>query len=91
LSTGRAAGEAPPIILTCGIYYAGGAVGALSAETLKQPVASLPYHIFEGYRQGGVIPENIVWGTCLTLLLFIFILNLAAILVRARIRARSLS
>lgn len=87
LSTGRAAGEAPPILLTAGIYYATGNLPK-GWDILKQPVANLPYHLAEGYRQGGVIPEAIVWGTCLTLMLFVLSLNIWAIMVRLRVRRK---
>lgn len=87
LSTGRAAGEAPPILLTAGIYYATGDLPR-GWNILKQPVANLPYHLAEGYRQGGVIPEEIVWGTCLTLMLFVLAINIWAIIVRARVRRK---
>lgn len=88
LSTGRAAGEAPPILLTAGIYFGTGAL-TFGWETLKQPVANLPYHLAEGYRQGTVIPEKIVWGTCLSLMLLVLLINLVAILVRARARSQA--
>lgn len=87
LSIGRAAGEAPPIFLTAGIYYSTAKLG-FDWDTFKQPVANLPYHLAEGYRQGGVIPEKIIWGTCLTLMLLVLLINLTAILLRARIRAK---
>jgi len=87
LSTGRAAGEAPPILLTAGIYYATGNLPK-GWDILKQPVANLPYHLAEGYRQGGVIPEEIVWGTCLTLMLFVLSLNIWAIMVRLGVRRK---
>ncbi len=89
LSTGRAAGEAPPILLTAGIYYSTGQL-EMNLETLRKPVANLPYHLAEGYRQGGVIPESIIWGTCVVLMGLVLLINLGAILVRARSRARSL-
>ncbi|MBV6457104.1 MAG: Phosphate transport system permease protein PstA [Fimbriimonadaceae bacterium] len=85
LSTGRAAGEAPPILLTAGIYFSSGPL-VFGWETLHQPVANLPYHLAEGYRQGGVIPERIIWGTCLSLLLLVLFINLGAIIVRSRLR-----
>jgi phosphate transport system permease protein len=87
LAAGRAAGEAPPILLTAGLYYSTEKLG-LSWETLSRPVANMPYHLAEGYRQGGVIPEGIIWGTCLTLMAFVLLINLGAILVRARARAK---
>lgn len=87
LAAGRAAGEAPPILLTAGIYYATGELPK-GWQILKQPVANLPYHLAEGYRQGGVIPEVIVWGTCLTLMLFVMSINIWAVLVRTRMRRK---
>jgi phosphate transport system permease protein len=81
LSSGRAAGETPPILLTAGIYYASGEL-AKGWQMLKQPVANLPYHLAEGYRQGGVIPEVIVWGTCLILTTLVLSINLGAIVIR---------
>jgi phosphate transport system permease protein len=87
LAVSRAAGEAPPILLTAGIYYSTVTPG-LSWETLKQPVANLPYHLAEAYRQSSVIPEDIVWGTCLVLMSFVLFVNLGAILVRANMRRR---
>lgn len=85
LMTGRAAGEAPLILLTASIYYTTEQV-TLNRETLFKPVMNLPYHLAEGYRQGGVIPERTIWGTCLTLLLFVLLLNLGAIIIRSRMR-----
>lgn len=87
LQTGRAAGEAPPILLTAGIYYSTGAL-TFGLETLKKPVANLPYHLAEGYRQGGVIPEKIIWGTCLTLMALVLLINLFSIIVRSVVRSR---
>jgi phosphate transport system permease protein len=87
LSTGRAAGEAPPILFTAGIYYSTAKL-TFDFEMLKKPVANLPYHLAEGYRQGSVIPEKTIWGTCLTLMLLVLLINLAAIIVRARARKR---
>ncbi len=87
LAVSRAAGEAPPILLTAGIYYST-VTPSLSLETWREPVANLPYHLAEAYRQSTTIPEGIVWGTCLVLMSFVLIVNLAAILVRASIRRK---
>lgn len=87
LTVARAAGEAPPILLTAAIYYSTEKL-SLGLETLKRPVANLPYHLAEGYRQGGVIPEKIIWGTCLTLMLFVLAINIVAIAIRSRARAK---
>lgn len=85
LVTGRAAGEAPPILLTAGIYYTTEQF-AFNKEALFKPVMNLPYHLAEGYRQGGVIPEKIIWGSCLTLISFVLLLNLGAIIARTKMR-----
>lgn len=87
LAAGRAVGEAPPILLTAGLYYSTEKL-TLNFDTLSKPVANLPYHLAEGYRQGGVIPEKIIWGTCLTLMMFVLLINLGAIIVRSRQRAK---
>ncbi len=88
LATGRSAGEAPPIFLTAGIYYTT-ANFSYTIEGLKEPVMNLPYHLTEGYRQGGKIPESIIWGTCLTLMTMVLCTNLAAILVRNQSRKKA--
>lgn len=88
LATSRAAGEAPPILLTAGIYYST-VTPRLSLDTLTQPVANLPYHLAEAYRQSTVIPEKTVWGTCLVLMSFVLLVNFTAVLVRTRYRKRN--
>ncbi|HRK21205.1 MAG TPA: phosphate ABC transporter permease PstA [Fimbriimonadaceae bacterium] len=90
LMTGRAAGEAPPILFTAGIYYSTAKL-TYDVDMIHKPVANLPYHLAEGYRQGGVIPEKIIWGTCLTLMLMVLLINLGAILVRSRMRWKQAS
>lgn len=90
LSSGRAAGEAAPIFLTAGIYYRSGEPPK-GWEMVTSGVENLPYHLAEGYRQGGTIPQNVIWGTCLTLLLLVLFINLGAILIRARSRRKRLA
>lgn len=90
LSSGRAAGEAAPIFLTAGIYYRSGDPPQ-GWDMVKSGIENLPYHLAEGYRQGGTIPQNIIWGTCLTLLLMVLFINLGAILIRARSRRKRLA
>lgn len=87
LTVARAAGEAPPILLTAGIYFSTAKLN-LDLEALRKPVANLPYHLAEGYRQGGVIPEKIIWGTCLVLMLFVVLVNLFSVIVRSRVRRK---
>jgi len=87
LTVARAAGEAPPILLTAGIYFSTAKL-SLDLEAVRKPVANLPYHLAEGYRQGGVIPEKIIWGTCLVLMLFVVSVNLFSVIVRSRVRRK---
>ncbi len=87
LTVARAAGEAPPILLTAGIYFSTAKL-SIDLETVRKPVANLPYHLAEGYRQGGVIPEKIIWGTCLVLMLFVVSVNLFSVIVRSRVRRK---
>ncbi|MCS7064814.1 MAG: phosphate ABC transporter permease PstA [Fimbriimonadales bacterium] len=89
LSLGRAAGEATPVLFTASIYYST-IEPALSWQTLRQPVANLPYYLAEGYRQPGVVPEHLIWGACLTLIILVLLLNAGAILIRSRTRRRYL-
>jgi len=90
LSTGRAAGEATPILLTASVYYRGGEPPR-GLEILFKGIENLPYHLAEGYRQGGKIPEKTIWGTCLVLMLLVLTINLGAIIVRARARRNRLA
>lgn len=84
LSSGRAAGEAPPIILTAGVFYA--TIEPQGFQRLTEPVMNLAYYVTEGLRQPGAIPDQFVWGASLMLMAIILVLNLGAILIRARIR-----
>ncbi|MDW8107574.1 MAG: phosphate ABC transporter permease PstA [Armatimonadota bacterium] len=89
LSLGRAAGEATPVLFTASIYYSTAQL-TLGWETLRQPVANLPYYLAEGYRQPGVVPDHLIWGACLTLIVLVLMMNAAAILIRTRARRRYL-
>jgi len=92
LSLGRAAGEAMPVLFTASIYYAS-TFPALSWDSLRQPVANLPYYLAEGYRQPGLVPEHLIWDACLTLLtliVLVLLLNVGAIVIRTRARRRYL-
>jgi len=89
LSLGRAVGEATPVLFTASVYYTT-AETTLGWDTLRQPVANLPYYLAEGYRQPGVVPERLIWGACLTLIMLTLLLNAGAILIRSRMRRRYL-
>lgn len=88
LATGRAAGEAPPILLTAGIYFQTGGFN-WSPTFYKQPVENLSYHLVSSFEQAGVIPDRIAWGTGFVLMCIILTINLGAIIVRSRARKRT--
>jgi len=89
LSLGRAVGEATPVLFPASVYYTTAEM-TLGWDTLRQPVANLPYYLAEGYRQPGVVPERLIWGACLTLIALTLLLNAGAILIRSRMRRRYL-
>ena len=84
LASGRAMGEAPPILLTAGIFYT--TIQPNFTEILSKPVMNLPYHVTEAIKQSSTFSEGQVWGTCLVLLCFMLLLNLVAIVLRSRYR-----
>jgi phosphate transport system permease protein len=87
LASGRAAGEAPPILLTAGIFYTTQQPRGLSIIT--EPVMNLPYHISEAVKQSGTFKEQTVWGTCLVLMAIILLVNALALYVRSSQRRKN--
>jgi phosphate transport system permease protein len=82
LGLARAAGETAPIMFTATIF-----AGATIPSGIKEnPVLSLPYHIFI-LAQDSFDPSvgAKVWGTALTLLGVVFLLNLIALPARLKI------
>jgi phosphate transport system permease protein len=86
LAVSRGAGEVAPIMFTGAAYY----LAHLPTKITDQ-FMELGYHIFVLSTQSPDIERTkpILFGTVLVLLLLTFLLNLAAILVRARIRSRT--
>jgi len=84
LSMGRAAGETAPIIFTAAV-----SVGQPLKlwETLSQPTPALPWNIYNLATEHQAVDEirHVQFGMVLTLVLLVLLLNLAAILLRARI------
>ena len=83
LAVSRAAGEVAPILFTGAAYYMAGLPRSLSDQFMD-----LGYHIFILSTQSPNIERTrpILYATVLVLLLLTFTLNIAAVLVRARIR-----
>jgi len=84
ISMGRAAGETAPIIFTAAV-----SVGRPLAvwQTLSQPTPALPWNIYNLATEHQAIDEirHVQYGMVLTLVALVLILNLTAIVMRARI------
>jgi phosphate transport system permease protein len=85
LSISRGAGEVAPIMFTGAAYF----LPYLPTSPTDQ-FMELGYHIFVMSTQSPDVDATrpILYGTVLVLLLLTFLLNLTAILIRARMRAR---
>ncbi len=84
ISMGRAAGETAPIIFTAAV-----SVGTPLKiwETLNQPTPALPWNIYNLCTEHEAVDEirHVQYGMVLTLVALVLLLNLFAILMRARI------
>ncbi|MFH0991191.1 MAG: phosphate ABC transporter permease PstA [bacterium] len=83
LGLGRAAGETAPILFTVAAFYLPKLPGSVFDQTM-----ALPYHLYVISTQVPGVPENVRFGTALVLLLLVLLLNLAAIIIRYRIRKK---
>jgi phosphate transport system permease protein len=84
ISIGRAAGETAPIIFTAAV-----SVGRPLAfwQTLSQPSPALSWNIYNLATEHEAVDEirHVQYGMVLTLVAMVLLLNLAAIILRARI------
>ncbi len=84
ISMGRAAGETAPIIFTAAV-----SIGAPIAllETLTQPTPALPWNIYNLCTEHEAVDEirHVQFGMVFTLIAIVLLLNLIAIIMRARI------
>ncbi len=84
ISMGRAAGETAPIIFTAAV-----SVGAPLKiwETLDQPTPALPWNIYNLCTEHEAVDEirHVQYGMVFTLVAIVLLLNLIAIVMRARI------
>jgi phosphate transport system permease protein len=85
LSVARGAGEVAPILFTGAAYF----LPYLPTSPTDQ-FMELGYHVFVLATQSPDVDATrpLLYGTVLVLLLLTFLLNLTAILIRARLRAR---
>lgn len=84
ISMGRAAGETAPIIFTAAVSV-GRPLTLL--ETLSEPTPALPWNIYNIATEHQAVDEirHVQFGMVLTLVVLVLLLNLTAILLRARI------
>lgn len=84
LAIGRAAGETAPILFTAAFY----ALTDPFPKSLLSPVLALPYQIYVMATEVPNVPPEHKWGAALVLVLVVLGLNLVAITLRARMRAK---
>jgi phosphate transport system permease protein len=87
ISMGRAAGETAPIIFTAAVSV-GRPLRAL--ETFTQPTPALSWNIYNLATEHAAVEEirHVQYGMVLVLVALVLLLNLTAIILRARISKR---
>ncbi len=83
LGISRTAGETAPILFTVAAFY----LPRLPKSIFDQCMA-LPYHLYVLSTQVPNVKPALQYGTALVLVGMVFLLNLVAIIVRARIRSK---
>ena len=84
LSISRAAGETAPILFTAAFY----SLSNPFPDSVRDPVLALPYQLFVMATEAPDVSDATKWATATVLVLLVLGLNLAAIVVRARLRGR---
>lgn len=79
----RAAGETAPILFTGATFFL-----PYLPQSPLDPTMALPYHLFVISTQVPGMPVQIQYGTVLVLLVFVLAMNVAATMIRSRVRAR---
>ncbi len=85
LSVARVAGETAPILFTVAAFY----LPHLPRSIFDQTMA-LPYHLYIISTQIPNMPRELTFGTALVLISMVFIMNLAAIIIRVYFRRKKL-
>ena len=87
ISMGRAAGETAPIIFTAAV-----SVGqmVMPSELMSQPTPALSWNLYNICTEHEAVEEirHVQYGMAATLVVIVLALNLAAILIRARVARR---
>jgi phosphate transport system permease protein len=84
ISMGRAAGETAPIIFTAAVSMG---KPLKLAQTLTQPTPALPWNIYNLCTEHEAVEQirYVQFGMVMTLVLLVLLLNVTAIVLRARI------
>ena len=85
LALARAAGETAAIMYTGAVFFT-----PENSVSLFEPVMALPYHVYVMATSGTNIEATrpLQYGTALVLVVLVFVMSLAAIILRERRRAR---
>ncbi len=85
LGIGRAAGETAPILLTVAAFYLPGL-----PDSIFDQVMALPYHLYVLATQhpSADLVRPMQYGTALVLMILVMTVNLAAVLIRSRMRKK---
>ncbi|MGQ9569462.1 MAG: phosphate ABC transporter permease PstA [Thermodesulfovibrionales bacterium] len=85
LGTAKVSGETAPIMFTAAAFFTPGV-----PRSLLEPVMALPYHIYVLATAGTHIEEtrSIQYGTALTLIILVLLMNLLGIILRTRQRVK---
>ena len=83
LAVGRAAGETAAIMFTVAAFF----LPTLPDSPFSQAMA-LPYHLYTISTQVPGMPEEMIWGTALVLLILVLCFSLTAALIRLRFRRK---
>jgi phosphate transport system permease protein len=83
LSVGRVAGETAPILFTVAAFYL-----PRLPHSLGDQVMALPYHLYIATTQIPNIPESYRYGTALVLIGLVLAVNVAAVILRSKMRRR---
>ncbi len=82
LAVGRAAGETAPILFTAAFF----SLTRPFPKSLLDPIVALPYQLFVVATEAPGVAEADKWATAAVLVALVLALNLAAVLLRARLR-----
>ncbi len=87
ISMGRAAGETAPVIFTAALSV-GRSIKAW--EALSEPSPALPWNIYNLATEYEAVDQirHVQYGMVLTLVVLVLLLNIAAIIMRARIQKK---